>query len=418
MEWDILSYQSVGPLKFGLNRKEIRKNFEDQPEVKVVTNAKPPLDVYPDKGLYVVYDKYGISGAIEIKKPGKAIFHNQDLLAIPYDEALSWFHSMDNDIEETEEQFVSWKYGILFYAPGKNADPNILPDTITIFREDFFDVKNGIPDPEIINSFHLQVAFVEPIELQQKVYTDLQSGFKDVFSGNKENGFLIWNGIPVSFSYGVDLPDLLEKWVTTIDTINQQDSGELTEEFSCPSFTSTWQITWNEKFINIKSQWEKIVGGYESALNDTRISELLVLKSDFLAEWKMLFKQSYQAFKASNISIHRDEDRLIMKKLKKLVHKLPGFGKFYIENEKIMTTNADGRKKVNFSKMSFLGQAILVLLVASFVVIPAWLLSKERDSIFWFWENLPRILLYISPFLLIILYVIVKILRVRREMKA
>ena len=73
------------------------------------------------------------------------------------------------------------------------------------------------------------------------------------------------------------------------------------------------------------------------------------------------------------------------------------------------------RKQLNFRTLPIWGQAIVVLLCLAFVIIPVWLLSKDEESPFWFWRNMPRILLYISPFIAIGVYWLYKMIRLRKK---
>ncbi len=56
------------------------------------------------------------------------------------------------------------------------------------------------------------------------------------------------------------------------------------------------------------------------------------------------------------------------------------------------------RRRVNFRRLAPLGQAVVVVAALVFVVVPVWLLSRDKDSPFWFLRELPRILLYVLPF--------------------
>ena len=134
MELIIEPYKSFGPVEFGVSRDETRTHLGDLDEVMLVTGGNLPIDHHKDKGLAVVFDKYDNCAAVEIKRPSKTIFKGKNLMRLSWEEALEWFKKIDPSTEETYKEFVSWKYGIAFYAPAKNENPKTLAKTITVFK--------------------------------------------------------------------------------------------------------------------------------------------------------------------------------------------------------------------------------------------------------------------------------------------
>lgn len=414
MKWQIQTYHSVGPFQLGKKRADMRQVLSKPPEVQAMTETRPPLDAYVAEGIYIAYDKFDVSGAIELKAPAQAIFQNKNLLQLPYTQALAWFQELDPDTEEDKEHFVSWKHGILFHAPQKETNPETIADTITVFREDFFNVKHGIPDPADVNSFHIHVAHVEPVSSSIKNFENIQTALGTIFSNNREEGFLIWNGIPIPFSYSQDLPNLLTPFLDICIKIQDHPTGSLVQDLVCDAFSSKWEIQWDEKFLKISSQWSSVSGGYESALNQEICRDLLVLKKEFLTEWKLLFKQCNEAIQESRVKISQDGARPV-EKLKKVERSISAFGKFYQKEREVFSTDFEGRKIVQLKNLPKIAQGILVILILSFVVIPVWFLSKDKDSPFWFWENISDILLFVVPFILIAAYVGLKMIKAWRE---
>jgi len=209
MKFEIHPYQSVGAIHFDKKRNENRAQFEVLPEVHAMTDGQLPIDAYEDWGVFVVYDKYNRCGEVEIRRPANVMFEGKDLLAMTWQELLEWFQNLDAEIQESHKDFVSFKYGIGIYAPEKKEDPTILPESITIFRKDFFSIKKEIPNPFDVKSFHIQAAFVESILSNKKSFPSVSDAMKNIFSKNKEFGIFLWNLTPVRFSYSEDLPQLI-----------------------------------------------------------------------------------------------------------------------------------------------------------------------------------------------------------------
>ncbi|MEM8528254.1 MAG: hypothetical protein AAGG68_26660, partial [Bacteroidota bacterium] len=258
---DIQPYQSVGAIPFGIKRSESRKHFSTSPKTYAMPEGRLPNDNYEAAGVSVIFDKYNCLGAIELTTPAEAIFQGKDLLQLPWSKAKNWLSQLDAAIEEKEDGLVSFKYGITIFAPEKATKPNQLPTSVTVFKKNYFYVKDGIPDPQDVHSFHLYVAFVEGITAQSKTFENLEEAVKGIFSNIREFGILMMNGIPLRFSYKHDLPFLLKDWVEMIHKIQINESGTHELKLDCPAFQTGWSIKWDEKFIQIKTHWKTVEGG-------------------------------------------------------------------------------------------------------------------------------------------------------------
>ncbi|MCB0565585.1 MAG: hypothetical protein H6558_12180 [Lewinellaceae bacterium] len=411
MQFELRPYKTIGPLVFGDSRADVRECFDNAPEVVAMAEGRLPNEQYKSSGIFVIYDKYDRFAAAEISRPAQPTFEKKNLLSIPWEELITWFRKLDPKLEESEKDFVSFKLGISAFAPNKDKNPKVLPTSITVFRENFFYVKDGIPDPQDVNSFHLHVAHVEPIEQQNLTFDGIEQAFQTAFAKNREFALLLWNGVPIKFTYTVDLPLMLKTVLSMLEALIEKGTGTHTLEFDCPAFTTRWDLKWDEKFIQIESHWDKVDGGYEAALNEEaeEIFKLLLLKKEFVFEWKMLLQQCRQAFELSGASLNQVIDRELIRLLRKLERQISHFGKFYKKQEKLITTQADDRKKVDFRKLPQWAQYILIALILVLVVVPAYLLSKDKNSPFWMLKNLRPIVLYLTPFLLITFYWIYRI---------
>ena len=81
----------------------------------------------------------------------------------------------------------------------------------------------------------------------------------------------------------------------------------------------------------------------------------------------------------------------------------------------INNTPNDIRKQIRFRNLSVWGKIIVAFLCLLFVIAPVWLLSKDEESPFWFWRNMPRILLYTSPFIAIGIYWLYHIMKLKKK---
>ncbi len=401
MIFEVQAYQSLGTLDFLTARAELHRLLPGESQPQAMSEGLSPIDVYPTLGLQIMYNIYDRFSAAELEVPAKVVFQNKELLSLSWAELLTWFKSLDPSVEISDKDFISWKYGIAVFAPEHRSQPDVHPTSITVFSRKHFYVKDGIPDPADIHSFHLHAAFVENVPRPQAAPAELSEALATIFSGTSEQGLLLWSGIPIAFSYAQDLPKCLPAWLELLQVMLNQSTGQHQLQLDCPAFTADWQLQWDEKFLRIKSHWTQ-AGGLESALNSStyEVNQPLLLKAEFLAEWKILLRQTLDSLDIAGI--HLPEQAIIHR----LFQQLPTFGKFYREEQKLVTTKASGRKQVDLRKLPGWLQPLLVLLILSFVLIPVWWLSKDESSPFWMLESLPRILLYISPFLLIVAVIV------------
>lgn len=413
MPVDFRPYEGYGPLEFGLKRAANRARMEGDFEARAMADGELPMDVYEDKGVFIAYDQYDRCGAIEVFPPGQVMFEGKDLLQLPWAELRDWFHQLDPDLDESEKGWVSYKYGIWAIPKMSVPGPKQSPKYLTLFRKDFFYVKNGIPDPQDISSFHLQVAYVEPIQEIRQTFPRFTEAWQSIFARNREYAILSWNSIPLRFSYQEDLPTLLEPLLGFVQAIIEHPTGNYDLSLECRTFSTQWSAQWNEQVIQIKGDWNRMEGGFAEVLNDKThdINQVTVLKSEFLAEWKMLFHQCIQAFDLSKAKLNRPADQELWKKLQDVEKQIPAFGKFYKAGQKVLSTEASGRKIVDLKKLPQWAQTAMALLIVTFVVVPVYLLSRNQDSIFWMWKNVYPLILFMLPFLLITFYWIYRIWR-------
>ena len=90
-----------------------------------------------------------------------------------------------------------------------------------------------------------------------------------------------------------------------LEEISQQASGTLTNQWPSDDFSSTWDMTWDVKSIDIRAQWESVLGGTEALLNTRPIVN--VGKDDFVSEWKQVLGVALRALTEAGYT----DDRLI-----------------------------------------------------------------------------------------------------------
>lgn len=410
MKFKIVPYNSVGNFHFNVERNVNRKLFlehEDLLYCHARTDGKSPDDSYDKLGVTLIYNKYNKFTAIEIQSPTNPVFQEKELLRMTWNELLLWFHKLDEDLVISEKDFISYKLGISVFAPDYKKNPDVLPKTITVFAKDFFSTKKGIPSPNLINSFHIQVAYMEPQSEEIVNEKTIEELLSKIWKNTKEKGIILWNQIPISFDYAEDLSQIISQIAKMLNIINANVEGKETFQINCNAFETSWVVKWNNKFILIDADWKRIRGNYEVIFKDNnlKLNQLTLLKSDFIAEWKMLLVQALNVLTAKNTSNVKNKKQLVCS-LKKTLSAMPNYGKFYDENQKIVLVNSTGRKVINFRKLNLFKQSILVAFILIVVITPVYLYNKSAGFYAMFLKYLVPTVILSIVITIILLYLI------------
>ena len=133
-------FKQVGPFKLNVKRAENRKSYHKQPiEFYKTEDSKTPWDAYDDIGLHVEYNESDICEAIDLNKKSNPVYNNIEILKISYSKLLDELKQYDEDIEEDNTGFISYKLGLGIYAPEKDDFPNKPAEGVIIFKEDYYD---------------------------------------------------------------------------------------------------------------------------------------------------------------------------------------------------------------------------------------------------------------------------------------
>ncbi|MDW0117952.1 hypothetical protein QTL97_13490 [Sporosarcina thermotolerans] len=142
MEFCIKSYDSVGPIKLGMTKEEIRSLMPEKPWDSHDFRG-PYTDYFIASGLFAYYTgEYGVCEAVEFTEPTIAIFENRRINGVPYIEALNWLKKFDDELKV--ERFLgatSYKFGIGLYAPNydEEQEPDVHVEAVIVFRRGYYD---------------------------------------------------------------------------------------------------------------------------------------------------------------------------------------------------------------------------------------------------------------------------------------
>ena len=140
MVWGIASYAGVGPILFGQNRTLVRQFFEEEStEFYKSASDAVTTDYFKEAGVFVFYDKADSCEAVEFTKPATVKWREQQLMPLPLGEVLEFMRSQDEDLEEDESGFTSYKNGIGGYTEDIE-ELTELAETIICFRQGYYSV--------------------------------------------------------------------------------------------------------------------------------------------------------------------------------------------------------------------------------------------------------------------------------------
>jgi hypothetical protein len=141
MTWEIASYVGAEPIKFGQSRELVRQYFTEEAKSFLRSSEDTVLtDVFNEAGVFVYYDDNDLCQAIEFFEPAEVKWQKNLLLPKTYDQLLNVMRENDDQLDEDENGFISYKHGIGAYK--EDIDESQGPaDTIICFQKDYYKVE-------------------------------------------------------------------------------------------------------------------------------------------------------------------------------------------------------------------------------------------------------------------------------------
>jgi hypothetical protein len=175
---------------------------------------------------------------------------------------------------------------------------------------------------------YLQPGFVEGVIADQKRFATLEQAYRHIFRRNLEYAILLWNGIPVKFSYPEDLSAMTSQLIAMLDYVQHPETAsQQNYEFRTPNLHTLWQVQCDPETVTIEGFWYEIPGHYEAALN--HVGLIHMPRYPFLYEWKLLLKQLIQAIADAEAILTKPKARQQLETLKRIEANIPHWGRFY-----------------------------------------------------------------------------------------
>ncbi|MCP4287756.1 MAG: hypothetical protein GY792_25515 [Gammaproteobacteria bacterium] len=174
----------------------------------------------------------------------------------------------------------------------------------------------------------LQPGFVEGIVAERKRFATLVKAYGHIFRRNLEYAILLWNGLPIRFSYQDDLPAMVSNLIVMLHAVQHPEATFGTSYvFQTLNLQTLWQLEIDQKIVTIEGFWQQVPGHYEAALN--QLGMIRMPRLAFLCEWKLLLQQFIQAIADAEAVLTRSEARNQLQTLYSLEANIPSRGRFY-----------------------------------------------------------------------------------------
>jgi hypothetical protein len=174
----------------------------------------------------------------------------------------------------------------------------------------------------------LQPGFVEGIVADRKYFATLAEAYRHIFRRNLEYAILLWNGLPVRFSYQDDLSAMASSLIAMLHAVQHPETtSRASYKFQTPNLETRWQVESDPGIVTIEGFWHRVPGHYEAALN--QLGMIHMPRLAFLCEWKLLLQQFTKAIADAEAVLTQPEARNQLQTLHSLEASISSRGRFY-----------------------------------------------------------------------------------------
>lgn len=398
----IIPHIGVDALEFGMKRAEIHdllSQYENLRSLGETTNTPAPSDDYDDIGLSIKYTQFNKCGAIQLSANTEATLNETNLFDLSWNEIIVFLRSLDESIQLRDDSIHSQNLGILITQEGDRADQ------LLIFQQDFFSISSGAPSPSRISSFFIQIGFVEDVEINNTRIATIEKAAQSVFSNTLEKGIVLWNSMPVSFNYTVDFPAFVRNITPILTELHWSEKGDALFSIKTDNLDFGWRLKWKGDALTIDSEWRKVPGNYQGALNTSTMKKVEISKTRFMEEWKMLLVQFDRAVEAHALEFSELDSQDVQLQVVDLLTYIKSPGKFYLNVPKSEFNYRSDRSK-------FWKRIALALLIVGGGFIALYVIGNEsKQDVFWWLKEHWVLLLFSAIFISIFLALLPLLLR-------
>jgi hypothetical protein len=143
------------------------------------------------------------------------------------------------------------------------------------------------------STFRVQASNPRALQVFDEEDGHIGDALETVFPMETENAYMVWNWVHVPIGYKYTFSFLIQDVVMMLDTLLREASGALTINWPSNEFAATWRMTWDAKNVDIRAEWNSVIGGTEALLNAR--PTVALAKGAFISEWKQVLGVSLHA---------------------------------------------------------------------------------------------------------------------------
>jgi hypothetical protein len=114
MDFSIIPYEGVGPIRLGMTREEVRSTVGiEVREFWKSLDSEYPVDEFESLGFHVYYRRPGVCEFIEMWKGSNPTLLGESLLGRTYEHVTRWIETLDDHVDYSDG-IVSHALGISF----------------------------------------------------------------------------------------------------------------------------------------------------------------------------------------------------------------------------------------------------------------------------------------------------------------
>ncbi|WP_281635419.1 hypothetical protein [Flavobacterium marginilacus] len=137
-------------------------------------------------------------------------------------------------------------------------------------------------------SFKIQISNPEVLNILDVDVLSIEDAIEAIFPLETEYAFIEWNYIYIPLSYKYDISLMINDFIKIYIFLNDKNSNYLEIHWSSNTFASIWILSKESNNINIKSNWNNVLGQLKNLLNEN--NEILINNYDFKREIGVMIK--------------------------------------------------------------------------------------------------------------------------------
>jgi hypothetical protein len=140
--FDIESFVSAGPIRFGMTQLDVRRlNLGTIRSFRRTPSQLVPSDQFLELGVVVSYKPPGIVETIEFSPPSRPVYCGIDLFGLTVDSLNALLAAKDKSLDVDSDGFIAHATGIGAYVLGADEEEDSPAELVSIiaFEKGYYD---------------------------------------------------------------------------------------------------------------------------------------------------------------------------------------------------------------------------------------------------------------------------------------